>query len=691
MRALQHWICAAIEDHDMKQLDELIAHEDAAKVRFPDGTTTLGIAIGKRNAAAVQMLLANGADVNDDATENTTSLALASELNQSAIVQLLVAAGADVHGRGRDGQSSVHHAARHGNLEMLDDLLAAGASVHSRCHRGHTALHVAAAHGEQPIVERLLECQACVRAITLDGNTALHLAAERGYVDIARLLLRRDASTSVQNKEGETPCDVATRHHLSDRFHYSSQIAAMLRDQQRAPILAQLERDPEALEIDILFRDEDVNVEYCHSPLLHHAITMRHQNLTCSMIKRGADLNAPTRSGRVPLRRVISSRMDAVGELLVRHGADIHQGTGVPNFLLHATECSCVRTLQALVDRRARDQPSSDVGLTALMFAVGRNRLDAARILVKSSVLDTSAVDIRGWTPLFVCVNDDLAELLVEHGVAWDAVDRQGLTALHRAAEQNWTSRVRWLVARGQPVDSLSTGGETALQVARRVGNLDVVETLLQLGARSDSEYVSTRLNDVTDKSMRTVFVLPGETTPLLPNNWKAVADLFVNWTGISQDGMTLLTSLSVDVHRTAAAWRTPLLPPALLHEIAQARQKIVQAHSPVLPLRLILRLLDYVGCYDDSVPADAERIPFTKNYLLEEIATRRAEIMSTARTVGALRATSRFFAKELAATNRTMWQRLVLCYFCFDTTDDSLAVEFNCNLETFFDDRRSR
>ncbi len=120
------------------------------------------------------------------------------------------------------------------------------------------------------------------------------------------------------------------------------------------------------------------------------------------------------------------------------------------------------------------------VGDTPLHLAAAALRLKAAKLLLEGGA-DVNSENRRGATPLhYVCdprpmsggtwhpeTQADLIELLVQHGVNLQHVDRGGASALHRAVRARSPAAVRQLLKAGARVDvRLKKGGSTPLHLA---------------------------------------------------------------------------------------------------------------------------------------------------------------------------------------------------------------------------------
>jgi ankyrin repeat protein len=135
-------------------------------------------AVRHNDAAALDALIAGGADVNELDPNGDAPLVMAAYLGHAGIVRRLLDAGAD--------------------LTAVDPGMRA------------TALHAAAYAGRTEAARILIE-----RGIDIDkqgpvnGYTALHDAIWQNNVDTAEAIIEGGANLGVKNHDGQTPLDFA--------------------------------------------------------------------------------------------------------------------------------------------------------------------------------------------------------------------------------------------------------------------------------------------------------------------------------------------------------------------------------------------------------------------------------------------------------------------------------------------------
>jgi ankyrin repeat protein len=201
---------AAIQAGDLDPLTALVASEpELLDTSHSSGLSPLMMATYYRQPAVVDLLLGLGAEpdlfsaaalgqterlvallaaepalVSARSSDGWTALHLAAHFGQSAAVELLLARGAEVDARSSNPMAN-------------------------------TALHAAAAGRHTAVVQLLLEHGAAVDARQHGGFTALHAAAQQGDLSLAALLLGHGADPSLPHDGGQTPLAMALErdHH----------------------------------------------------------------------------------------------------------------------------------------------------------------------------------------------------------------------------------------------------------------------------------------------------------------------------------------------------------------------------------------------------------------------------------------------------------------------------------------------
>jgi ankyrin repeat protein len=129
-----------------ERVKELVKGDAAQANAFaPDGFTPLGLAAFFGHKDVVEVLLANGARVNQAAKNAMRVMPLHSAVaaRNRAIVRLLVENEADVNARQQMNFSSLHDAAANGDVEIAQLLISHGAAINAKTDGGKTPLALA--------------------------------------------------------------------------------------------------------------------------------------------------------------------------------------------------------------------------------------------------------------------------------------------------------------------------------------------------------------------------------------------------------------------------------------------------------------------------------------------------------------------------------------------------------------------
>ena len=132
-----------------------------------------------------------------------TALMLAAQGGHVAAVEVLIAAGADVQcavaaGLDRLAKAAYNGETERGYVEVIEVLHQAGASLDERIFFGITPLMLAAGGGDAPVVEWLINAGADVLAVNEGGRTARMMANDKFYVDVINLLNEAERQLGVQ-------------------------------------------------------------------------------------------------------------------------------------------------------------------------------------------------------------------------------------------------------------------------------------------------------------------------------------------------------------------------------------------------------------------------------------------------------------------------------------------------------------
>jgi uncharacterized protein len=188
--------------------------------------TLLMLAVSRGHAAAVEWLLQHGVAVNAANNDGVTALHTASGSNRkddAAMIELLLANGADVDIRTTHDDTALYIAAYHGNVECARALIAAGTEVNHINKLGLNSLQRAVLGQHSAVVQLLIEhgATAVINSVVpmmclygdcrCTGISALMLCTT---VDTVKVLLAAGADVHMTTDAGDTCLHVAVKHEL---------------------------------------------------------------------------------------------------------------------------------------------------------------------------------------------------------------------------------------------------------------------------------------------------------------------------------------------------------------------------------------------------------------------------------------------------------------------------------------------
>jgi ankyrin repeat protein len=266
------------------------------------GNTAVALAAGRGNIAAVELLLAHGADASIKNLRGQCAMFAAVGRGHLHIVQLLLQHGLSINVSDSLERTLLMETTRGGAEHVAEFLLQQGVSVNAVHARRHTALHSAAMFSEAAAtVQLLLQHGADVDARAEENLTPLHIAASALQLQNAALLLAAGADLCLGNDEGMTAL------HMS-----------VLKGD--APLVKLLLEHGAAAVIDIM----QLNLCACCG-LVSALMDCVDTAILKLLLAAGADVHAVTSSGATCLHVAARYNYSApVLCLLIKAGADLH-------------------------------------------------------------------------------------------------------------------------------------------------------------------------------------------------------------------------------------------------------------------------------------------------------------------------------------------------------------------------------
>jgi ankyrin repeat protein len=138
--------------------------------------------------------------------------------------------------------------------------------------------------------------------------------------------------------------------------------------------------------------------------------------------------------------------------------------------LVSAILCENLGDVVGLICEGADVDFANERGMTPLLYAACCGNHNIVKAILEAGA-ETGAVDAdMGWNALFFAIdepnNEQIVELLLEHGCNPDARDKEGCTLLSWASYDGSTNYVQILLDAGADVNAKDTRGFTSLMAA---------------------------------------------------------------------------------------------------------------------------------------------------------------------------------------------------------------------------------
>jgi ankyrin repeat protein len=490
--------------------------------------TRVADAAMNQNPEVVRSLLKRRADVNGAQGDGMTALHWAAYWDDVEMMKLLLGAGADVHAVTRVGAiPPLLLACANGDPAALELLLKAGAEPNSANANGTTALMMAAASGNSEAVKLLLDegADANLREVA-HGQTALMFAASLNRVAVVKLLLARGADANVATSTREQD---KVRF---DRDGHPFYVPPEKKEKSVTPAKVKELEPPkpvnEAAKSDLLvlsralgFQSATVAIDKPQKgpqltpPIrvgpefvggmtaLLYATREGHKDAVLALLDGGAAINQVNADKFSPLvMAIVNGHLDLANVLLER-GADPNSAT-----------LTGITPLFATIDvqwapHTSYPQPSTEqekISYLDLMKALLKHGANPnARLGVKpwfrSLFSDPTWVDPAGATPFWrAAQSSDIAamRLLIENGADPKLATKSNNTPLMAAAGVGWSHNwsvnapvspldaVKYCIELGNDVNAVDSKGYVALHGAGYIGNNEIVQYLVDKGAKTD-------------------------------------------------------------------------------------------------------------------------------------------------------------------------------------------------------------
>jgi len=429
--------------------------------------------------ATLRALLAQKADVNAVLADGTTALHWVVLADDLATADVLIRAGAKVTTASRRGVTPLDLACENGSAAMIRKLLDAGADAKSP-----RALMTAARTGNPEAVGVLLDRGAGVNAKDATGQTALMWAITENHPEAVRILLDHGADVNIATPRIDEPPPTVGNLQGIGR---AQDRKAPVPEGAMTPLLYAAREGRMDIAKMLVAKGAAVNQAeaFGGTPLLL-AILNGHTELAQFLLEQGGDPNTGDGFGRAPLWAAVDYRNLDAAESSQTNGVVREPVLELIKALLNRGANPNVRTLVEPPTRRwmmpfGARQWVSPAGQTPFVRAALAGDVAVMRLLLEHhadpkipSLAGTTALMAAagvGWVPRQTYAESKAAQLeavklCVENGLDVNAADPKGYTALHGAAYRGMDDVVQYLVQKGAKLDAKDKDGRTPAALA---------------------------------------------------------------------------------------------------------------------------------------------------------------------------------------------------------------------------------
>ncbi|KAK6500072.1 hypothetical protein TWF481_010430 [Arthrobotrys musiformis] len=426
---------------------------------------------------------------------------VAASLGLARAAELLLArSGVDLELKGNAGGTPLLLAADRGHEDVVKLLIDRRANLEAKDEYGCTPLYRAVISGREETTKLLIQYGANLAASSDGYSTPLHAAEARGHEGTIRLLVDRMVNVEIKRVE----CDVAF---FSVRYGYEDILRSMLKrgvdlkgldagKKYQSFLWAALRHGHEDV-VRLLLVDVGVDPDRKgwdgRSPLLF--ATERGWEGVVRLLVDKADLEAEDWNYRTPLSVAVNARRRDFVEQLLENGALV-----TPRALRDALENKDEDMVNLLLERK-QDLKGADYRGETLLFTAVRYRHEAGIRLLISEGANIEAENKDRETPLLAAVRGAseavvilLFEASIKIGRDKSEVAQKALFAAANAygfKSPESENIIDYLIKMGADLEAEDEYGETALLIAIRCNQKEIVGCLLKKGARSTANLVS--------------------------------------------------------------------------------------------------------------------------------------------------------------------------------------------------------
>jgi ankyrin len=526
LAAVRSDVADAVMKGDKATLRVLLQRKADVNAAQADGATALHWAVYRDDLESVDALINAGAKPDAKNREGVTPLHMASLYGNAKIVASLLKGGADAKQKGPAGETMVMLAARNGNPDAITLLVGAGADVNVREPiRGTTALMWAVEQRHPAAVAALIDAKADVSAKSAGAGLPRNYMANRVNPTRVEAANRVRAAAAKAGRTYEEQLEIEQKNgtlavrRIGDVTSFFGQQNAAGQQQQQQQQAGQRggQQAPQQATQAAQQQQQDDDSDFIFAGLVGSGgggltplvLASREGDMESAklLLQAGADINQTTEYGWTALLTATNNRHYKLAEYFAERGADVNKpnkGNWTPLYL--ATDNRNIEGGDFPVPKADMDH------LEYIKFLLDHGANPNVR--VKDNTLTRTIFTMQwfleaGATPFIRAAQSsdlELLKLLLAHGADPMSKTDHEDTALTAAAGTGWVDgvtyehspkanveTVKFLLDLGLDPNAANGDGRTSLMVAAAKGRTEVIQILVDRGAKLDTRDKGSR------------------------------------------------------------------------------------------------------------------------------------------------------------------------------------------------------